>query len=53
MAKAAAPLIPDLFDDALAPVPAPAISSSKESVRLKTEAAAAGLPSTGYSAKDI
>ena len=28
-------LFPDLFDDALAPVPAPAISSPKETARLK------------------
>jgi topoisomerase-4 subunit B len=61
MARAAAPQLPDLFDDALAPVPAAPISSTTESVRASApkparpattryEPAAAG---SGYSAKDI
>ncbi|HEX8233604.1 MAG TPA: DNA topoisomerase IV subunit B [Caulobacteraceae bacterium] len=51
MAKATAPTLPDLFDDALAPVPAPPISSLKETARAKAEARAPTPP--GYSAKDI
>jgi topoisomerase IV subunit B len=56
MAKAAAPLLPDLFDDALAPAPAPAISSNQESVRLKPEARPQAVTTASggdYSAKDI
>jgi len=48
MARAAAPQLPDLFDDALAPVPAAPISSAKETARGPSPASA-----SGYSAKDI
>ena len=53
MARAAAPPLPDRFDDALAPVPAAPISSVKESVRAAPATAAPSAVASGYSAKDI
>jgi topoisomerase-4 subunit B len=54
MAKAASSPLPDLFDDALAPVPAPPISSTTETARAKAEARPQPVaPGGDYSAKDI